>query len=310
MSLGPDQGQGLFDGPAHRDRPEPRRRLPRKIEQAADDARAVLDGRLYLIEVFPELLPVEAAPGQPVFHELGVDEDAGQGIVELVGDPGGKLADRAELGRLDKLLLRLLELRDGVVQLRVEGEDLPVGLYLVFEEVEEGRPQPADEEGEEGEKEGAHQGKGRRGEQERLGQQYAQHNHAADKDAAQAEDDGRVDERVKEDDDVNVLIVRQDAIVGEGEDDKEPGDDPEVLAADAVPGFVAEEAPDQSGRLAAFFRHWRDARHARPTHHLPAGLIILFSGGLMSLRDHADEVGRRSNLVDELSSMRLPRRLD
>jgi len=56
-------------------------------------------------------------------QQMGMADDRGEEIVEVVGDPAGKLADRLHLLRLAKLLLALMEHRLGSLAVGDVGDD-------------------------------------------------------------------------------------------------------------------------------------------------------------------------------------------
>ena len=64
----------------------------------------------------------------PALHQLGVGQDAGQRIVDLVRDHGGHLADGRHLLHVQHVLMRLLQLArllfDAVLQGMRPGRDL------------------------------------------------------------------------------------------------------------------------------------------------------------------------------------------
>ena len=74
-----------------------RRPLAREVEQAADDRRAALG----LADDQVEVLRVLAAVGQLLADQVREREDAGERIVELVGDARGEQAHGSELFALD-----------------------------------------------------------------------------------------------------------------------------------------------------------------------------------------------------------------
>ena len=61
---------------------------------------------------------------------MGVDQDRGQGIVDLVGDAGGHLAERGQLFRHDELVLGLAQLPRALLDPPLQGP-APLGQVLV-----------------------------------------------------------------------------------------------------------------------------------------------------------------------------------
>ena len=95
---------GVGDDGAQVDRRKAQRLLAREGEQLVRQRRGVFGGSPDLDEIAPERLVGADLPGQHV----GVAQDHGQRVVEVVRDAAGQLSDRFQLLRLAQLLFQLL----------------------------------------------------------------------------------------------------------------------------------------------------------------------------------------------------------
>ena len=93
-----------------------RRTLPRECQQLADDPRGPAALALDRAGALPRRVGERVVGAE----QLGRHQDRRQRVVELVGDAGQQRAERFQLVGLDELVLRLLQLAQSRLQLRIE----------------------------------------------------------------------------------------------------------------------------------------------------------------------------------------------
>ena len=86
-----------------------------KLAQAADDLASVLLGLDDVAEDFRQLRAVDLGAGEETQRRLGIAEDGGEGLVQLVGERTGELAEHGHAREMGQFRAHFLHLPLGLL---------------------------------------------------------------------------------------------------------------------------------------------------------------------------------------------------